>query len=121
MAETSISMIKTYFIAGISEPFDEPPFCFDKVNKHQESLSITDLFAGASDYLPPADTCFLHIHCTFHKLFTRVIRIEVTKNLARISCILLHLKCTALIMNTFHVVLDIQAIDWCCVYAFFYK
>ena len=34
--------MKTYFIAGIFEPFDQPPFCFDKVNKQLESLSITE-------------------------------------------------------------------------------
>ena len=56
------------------------------------------MFAGASDYLPLADKCFTYtLH--FHKLFTRAIHIEVTKCLAGISCILLHL--------TF----DIQAID----------
>ena len=57
----------------------------------------------------------------FHKFFTRAIRIEVPKRLARVSCILLHLKCTALIMSMFHVAFDIQAIEECCVYAFFYK
>ena len=33
--------MKTYFIAGISELFDQPPFCFDKA-KHHESLLITE-------------------------------------------------------------------------------
>ena len=42
MAELSISKMKTNFIAGISEPFDQPPFCFDKMNKHQKSLTITE-------------------------------------------------------------------------------
>ena len=45
--ETFISMMKTYFIAGISEPFDQPPFCFDKMNKHRESLSITKASADS--------------------------------------------------------------------------
>ena len=110
MAETSISMMKTYFIEGISEPFDEPPFRFDKVNKHQESLrSLMCLLVPVIIYHQRIRV--FCIYTAFSQALHKSDTYRGNKSLARISCILLHLKCTDLIMNMFHVALDIQAID----------
>ena len=69
VADTTISRMTTFVIAGISEPFDQPTFCYVKVEwtskiEYYDHLTFNVIvFAGASEYLPSADKWLLHIYC----------------------------------------------------------
>ena len=61
VAATTISRVTTSVIAGISEPFEQPTFCFGKGERTPKIESFDHLtfnvflFASASEYLPSAD------------------------------------------------------------------
>ena len=71
VADTSVSMVITSVIAGISEPFEQPTLCSD-IGKYISKIEYiyfdhltfnVFVFACASEYLLSADKWLLHIYC----------------------------------------------------------
>ena len=66
---TSVSRLTTYDITWITEPFEQPTFCFDngewisKIEFFDHVTLNVSVFVGASDHLPSADTWLLYIYC----------------------------------------------------------